>query len=84
MGSELSTERAECPKCGCRVEVSAVLLKQIDPQSRCVHKDGWARCPELGADLSEVRTLMSAPQNNLILAKRAKRLERMRNEPARS
>ena len=79
LSDELPTERAECPKCGYRVEVSAVSERLLDPKSKCVHKDGPTRCPDLRADLSEVHTLLSAPQNNLILAKRAKRLERASN-----
>lgn len=81
LSDELPTERAECPKCGYRVEVSAVSERLLDPKSKCVHKDGPTRCPDLRADLSEVHTLLSAPQNNLILAKRAKRLERASNKP---
>ena len=80
MTTELPTERVQCPKCGYRAELSAIEYRLTDPWSKCVHKDGPLACPDLAADFSEAHTLQSAPQNNLILAKRAKRLERLRNQ----
>jgi hypothetical protein len=74
--NELPTERVECPRCGLRAELSAQVQKFVDPFSKCVHKEGWKRCLDLSADLSEARTLLSAPENRMIRALRAKRLKR--------
>jgi hypothetical protein len=80
---QMSIEPVQCPKCGYRADLSADTYRLMDPYSKCLHKDGPLACPDLAADFSEAHMLQSAPKNNLVLAKRAKRLERLGNEEAR-
>jgi hypothetical protein len=59
----MSTVEAKCPKCGLRVEVSALEQRVIDPTSRCEHKEGWSVCPDLRTVLSKARGEVNRSQS---------------------
>jgi hypothetical protein len=52
----MPTIEAKCPECGLRVQVSERGLTRTDPPSKCIHKDGWERCPNIKPELSKARS----------------------------
>ena len=52
MSDRLREVMAKCPTCGQRVMVSALAQTLVGPRSRCEHKEGWARCPNLEPEIS--------------------------------
>jgi hypothetical protein len=58
----MTTIEAKCPKCGLRVDVSALEHRVHGPTSKCTHKDGWSVCSDLRASLSSARTELNRPQ----------------------
>ena len=49
---------AKCAQCGLRAKVSPTEETILGPTSKCKHKQGWGRCPNLRAALSAARQFL--------------------------